>query len=124
MTVIAGEGIPLPRRVNPENLNAFGEVFWKIAQRRGIEKNQRAVTRYMAERGQEIPQQYISRWTTKGAQSNRPTPRLARRLVEGLELDVAEQIELAWADMYGERMPQELVERLEAFSKDRNADGS
>jgi hypothetical protein len=78
----------------------------------------------MAERSQHIPQQYISRRTTKGEQSNRPTPRLARRLVVGLDLDVAEQIELAWADLYGERMPEVLVERLEAFSKDCNAGGS
>ncbi len=104
----------MPKRVDPDNLTAFGEVFWEIAGSRGI-ASQSAAERYLEAHGRPVGQKSISRYTTKSKDSLRPTSRFARDLVVGLELDFREQVELAWAELYGERMPRMLMDRLEAF---------
>lgn len=113
-TGTVGSGNFLPKRVDPENLTPFGEVFWDIADKRGI-SGQSDAERYTERHGRRITQKNISRYTTKGEDSSRPTPKFARDLVVGLELDFREQVELAWAELYGERMPGTLMDRLEAF---------
>ena len=107
----------MPKQIDPGNLTPFGEVFWDIAEKRGI-TSQSAVERHLTERGRKVSQRSVGRYTSKGkspSSSSRPTAKFAKDLVIGLELDLAEQVELAWAALYGERMPRGLMDRLEAF---------